>query len=344
MRTVTFASLIIVSGALTACTTTAPVADVALVETAVGALEVPDVEPIQTTRLAPTIAHELLAREHEIMVEVGVEDADALHTQSVAALDAFLDEATARVDSLPEGSQPGDVFHAIQMTFSSQRYALQVPTLLLTDALTTGNYDCDTGSLLFLSVAQRADLPLELVEVPEHNFVRWSSGAVSLNWDINDATSYTDARYIDGWYVKRHTEPDSDPTYGGYMVPHTRDHIDGYHDFLLGLYAARAGRRGLEEELLRSSIALRPGVGKSLAGLAWLYASHEDFAAEEYQKKALEYGRAAYDRLPGDEFFQKVYSCALATNGLFAEAAEFERAHGASEWRLERYADNRDCR
>jgi hypothetical protein len=328
---------------LTACTTpAAPSPDPTPIETSTSRLKAPLVTPVATA--PPTLAHELLTREHEVMRAVGDADADARHAEAVAALDAFLRRAVERVEALPPDRRPGDVFHAIQSVFGEQDYVLRVPTLLLTDALTTNRYDCDTGSFLFLSVAQRADLPLELIEVPEHNFVRWSSGDDHLNWDVNDATSYTDAKYIDGWYVSRHVDPDSDPTFGGYMVPHTRSHIDGYHDFLLGLYAGRANDAALKERLLLRSIERRPGVGKSLAGLAWLYASHEDFTGEEHRRIALEYGRAAYERLPGDSFFQKVYSCALATNGRFDEAIAFERDHGANEWRLERYAEGADCR
>ncbi len=328
---------------LTACTIPAATApDEKPLETTVAKLEAPIVTPVVAA--SPTLAHELLSREHEVMRAVGDADADLRHAAAVEALDAFLQRAVERVDALPPDRRPGDLFHAIQSVFGEQGYVLRVPTLLLTDALTTNRYDCDTGSFLFLSVAQRADLPLELVEVPEHNFVRWVSEGSHLNWDINDATSYTDARYIDGWYVSRHVDPDSDPTFGGYMVPHTRSHIDGYHDFLLGLYAGRANDAALKEQLLLRSIERRPGVGKSLAGLAWLYASHEDYTGDEHRRIALEYGRAAYERLPGDTFFQKVYSCALAANGRFDEAIAFERDHVANGWRLEQYAKGTDCR
>ncbi|HEU0134360.1 MAG TPA: hypothetical protein VFR28_06020, partial [Allosphingosinicella sp.] len=44
--------------------------------------------------------------------------------------------------------------------------------------------DCDMGAMLLMSVAQMTGFELSLVEVPEHNFVRWHGpGSERVNWD-----------------------------------------------------------------------------------------------------------------------------------------------------------------
>ena len=61
--------------------------------------------------------------------------------------------------------------------------------------------DCDLAAIVYLAVAERLKLPVHMVELPGHTFVRWQSPRVSLNWDPNDAISYPDDHYIRTWRV-----------------------------------------------------------------------------------------------------------------------------------------------
>src|SRR5262245_26806216 len=47
--------------------------------------------------------------------------------------------------------------------------------------------DCDTTSFLYLAVAEILGMPLFLVELPGHNFVRYENGATRLDWETMDA-------------------------------------------------------------------------------------------------------------------------------------------------------------
>jgi hypothetical protein len=57
--------------------------------------------------------------------------------------------------------------------------------------------DCDISSLLYLSIAEALSLPLRMVEVPQHSFVRWRfNDNTHLNWDTNYGfNKYTDSGY-----------------------------------------------------------------------------------------------------------------------------------------------------
>jgi tetratricopeptide (TPR) repeat protein len=80
-------------------------------------------------------------------------------------------------------------------------FALFIDTETLGDALVDRNqvgepprriFDCDTGSLIFLTIAENLGAPVAMVEMPlpgskfHHNFVRWLLGnAALLEWDMN---------------------------------------------------------------------------------------------------------------------------------------------------------------
>ncbi|MBL9167757.1 MAG: hypothetical protein JNN07_08450 [Verrucomicrobiales bacterium] len=67
--------------------------------------------------------------------------------------------------------------------------------------------DCDTVSFLYLSVAQRLQLPLVLVVIPSrdrrpgHAFVRWREGNRQLNWETMDGAIRTDESYVKPWNI-----------------------------------------------------------------------------------------------------------------------------------------------
>lgn len=57
--------------------------------------------------------------------------------------------------------------------------------------------DCDMGSQFFLAVGERLGWDIRLVELPQHNFVRWHlSGSTSVNWDWVRGQSIDDNDYL----------------------------------------------------------------------------------------------------------------------------------------------------
>jgi hypothetical protein len=55
--------------------------------------------------------------------------------------------------------------------------------------------DCKTSAVMYLAVAELLKIPVFLVDIPGHFFVRWSAGGKSLNWDTNLATEFSDSEY-----------------------------------------------------------------------------------------------------------------------------------------------------
>jgi hypothetical protein len=46
--------------------------------------------------------------------------------------------------------------------------------------------DCDTTSFLYLAIAEVMDLPIFMVEIPGHNFIRYQNNGDSLDWETMD--------------------------------------------------------------------------------------------------------------------------------------------------------------
>ena len=61
--------------------------------------------------------------------------------------------------------------------------------------------DCDTTSFLYLAIAEVIDLPLYLIELPGHNFIRYEDGATSFDWETMDAIVAPPTYYQQIWRI-----------------------------------------------------------------------------------------------------------------------------------------------
>ena len=120
-------------------------------------------------------------------------------------LDDLIDTIQSRVSYNPHAPTSVDQARAISRVISStmreKGFALYIDTQTLSDALVDRNqagepsrriFDCDTGSLIFLTIAENLGAPVAMVEMPlrsskfHHNFVRWLEGTKTLlEWDMN---------------------------------------------------------------------------------------------------------------------------------------------------------------
>lgn len=84
--------------------------------------------------------------------------------------------------------------------------------------------DCDTASFIYLAVGELLDLPLSLVEVPTHNFIRWTfTDGSHINWEANYGGVIDDQEYKRDFGVSQ-----DQYDRGIYLQSMTREEVLGY--------------------------------------------------------------------------------------------------------------------
>lgn len=179
--------------------------------------------------------------------------------------------------------------------------------------------DCDIGSYLFLAIAEVMGYPLHLIDIPNHNFVRWElGGGKYINYETMDGFVTDDRYYRQNWQI-----PDKFANKGGTFRAMNAAETMAYHDASLAI--AWSWRHNYEKmvEYYRRSIALDPGRALSLNNLAWYYA----IAPNPQQRngaEAIKYAKKAADLLPTSDEFDTL-ACAYAQAGDFKRALAMEK-------------------
>lgn len=196
--------------------------------------------------------------------------------------------------------------------------------------------DCDMGSQIFIAVGELAGWDIRLVEVPNHNFVRWHlSETIKVNWDWTRWESSNDSDYFvelsDGdhrlrSFYLRSLEPAETKAY------------------YTGLIGSEASLPSDAERLLQEAVKVLPNHPLTLNNLAWLYATTPEFARYK-GNLAVSFGLAAWSMRPLYGVFADTVACAFAANGslLLAERIEeFALEHANSPMQRESFRKNRD--
>jgi hypothetical protein len=70
----------------------------------------------------------------------------------------------------------------------------------ISQMITEKKFDCDTGSILYLAISEVNELPIYMVEVPLHNFVRfYYDKGEYINWDVNHSKVISDSEYLENY-------------------------------------------------------------------------------------------------------------------------------------------------
>ena len=120
---------------------------------------------------------------------------------------------------------------------------------LISTALREGACDCDVYVVFYLSLAERAGLPLQGVLAPRHMMLRWEGDQAAFFWETTSANAQDEAFYRE-WLQPTETAVAA----GTYLRPLTRAEMSGYLYFLRGTRHLNAGqaepaRRDLEHAL-----------------------------------------------------------------------------------------------
>jgi tetratricopeptide (TPR) repeat protein len=150
-----------------------------------------------------TIAHDILRLEAESLG----------HTPVYAILDAVLSAAQQTIPVTPPFSQEDAVtilrhiatlLHARQFRIGDAMLLTQTCAVPQNSSEIQHIGDCDSFSFLYLAIGEVLDLPLRIVSLPEHTFIRWQfEDGTYLNWETTANTVWTDEAYVD-WYNSTH--------------------------------------------------------------------------------------------------------------------------------------------
>jgi hypothetical protein len=196
--------------------------------------------------------------------------------------------------------------------------------------------DCDMGSQFFIAVGERAGWDIRLVEVPQHNFVRWHiSESVKVNWDWTRWSSSEDSSY------GINTSASGDPRVRAlYLRSLDSKEARAYY---LGLIGSEAVLHTDAERLLQEALAILPNHPLTLNNLAWLYATTPELASNK-SNLAVGYSLAAWSLRPYDGNYADTVACAFAADeakDIAIEIEDFAMEHARSTTQLKGFQANR---
>jgi len=181
--------------------------------------------------------------------------------------------------------------------------------------------DCDLGTLLYLSVGEVIGIPLCMVEVPDHNFIRWRlRNGQYLNWDTN----YGFDKFSDSEYADRYGVTADEKKHGVYLADMTVENTLGYFCFVRGLTLQRQKRLREAVNEYRSGISKYPKSPSSRNNLAWQFVSErsvQTFVSGSEAQKASEEACS----LSRSHNNLDTLACVYAENGDFDLAIKTEK-------------------
>jgi tetratricopeptide (TPR) repeat protein len=245
-------------------------------------------------------------------------------------LDDVIDSAIAKYrQRMSVVQQPSDRDKALAASLATRDvllaydFALFIPVKTLADALWANNpvpgagrylFDCDTGSFIYLSVADALGLTAQLVDITlpsgsGHNYVEWAvAQGPHLEWDPNGQSECQ--------------TPANLPVYEGRAM--NRDETIGYVYYLRALTRKASGQLRLALEDYHHAEQLRPNAPNAWNNAAWLISTHQELGQRlVLATEAIDAAQKAV-RLNRSANYLDTLACAFAAAGKLSEAAVLE--------------------
>ena len=250
--------------------------------------------------------------------------------EAYRVLDTIIETVKTRAGTPPDpGEKDKQVTYALAVSritgevLAEMGFGLFIPTETLGDALVPRSepaemprhtVDCDTGSLILLTIAETLRLPASLVEITlqggsGHNFVRWQIDPMSfVDWDTNGR-----AQCI---------APANSPSYQGKAMTH-----DQVISYLTSIRAQLWNGKGEQSKSLadyRVAISLFPEHPMGYNNFAWVVATKQFAERDTAKHEALGYADTLIkiDRVPN---FLDTAACMYALAGDFSKAVTYEK-------------------
>jgi len=180
--------------------------------------------------------------------------------------------------------------------------------------------DCDLSSLLYLCIAEALHIPLRMVELPGHNFIRWRlNNYTHLNWDTN----YGFNRFTDNEYAAHYGVKADQIVNGTYLLDLSTDNVEGYFSFVRGITFQSAKKFHESINEYRVAITKYPQSPAARNNIAWLFVSDKSVQQIVTKEEALELMLKACDIYRTDNSLDTL-ACVYAENGDFKSAITIE--------------------
>lgn len=302
-----------------------------------------------------SIGHRLLRAERDAM-ELSPTEFEA----RAAQLDSLADQAIKRIAALHADDATAEgvkrIFNEIDSVLVDNDYVVFINTETLSDALAEGvpasggrtvitqkmkdheasthlvpryRFDCDTGGIIYLDILGRLNKPVVMFETPHHNCVRWIlSPTEHVNWDVNDAASYTDDEHREGAPLTASGFSAALEHSGHYFQDMSLAEVEAYHLMILArLYESR-GRLDRAFDCYERAIRGRPYSATPRNNLAWLITTRPSLQTPGLRDYALSLARSAVSIEPANGYFVDTLAATYASRGEFDKAIATETGPG----------------
>lgn len=305
----------------------------------------PPQEGLSIDRPGPTLGHFILAEDSR---------AETIPQEVFDKLDKTIErvEAVVTVGAVTNPEQAQSILQKIEQILISMNFVCTIPDYLVStfaqglltrplDPIVINNnendlrrnhinahidelfshIDCDLGSLLYLSLGEKLGIPICMVEIPDHNFVRWRlSDSLHLNWDTN----YGFNKFTDNEYALTGRITSEQIVNGIYLADLSTENCKGYFAFVRGLTFQQNDLVSDALNEYRNAIRLYPKSPSARNNAAWLYVSSRTAQASITGAEAITMAEEARLLVKNDANILDTLACAYAESGNFAKAIEIE--------------------
>jgi tetratricopeptide (TPR) repeat protein len=179
--------------------------------------------------------------------------------------------------------------------------------------------DCDIASFIYLGIAEVMNYPLHLIDLPNHNFVRWQSDAGKpVDYKPVDYETMDGAVTDDDYYRRNWNIPERFIGKGGVLKSMSTIEVFAYHDSTVAISWSWRGDYARMVDFYQRAISRDPTRAFSANNLAWFYAAVPKLELRD-GKKAIDYAKRAVELFPGSDNLDTL-ACA------YAQAGDFKRA------------------
>lgn len=205
--------------------------------------------------------------------------------------------------------------------------------------------DCDLGAILYASIGEALALPIHVIEVPDHNFVRWRfSDHDYINFDNNSANIYPDDTFRQGLSPTASQDFSiEEETKSHFLQDMTENDIKGYYLAIIAISLSHQGRYLETEKLYKEAVSYRPYDALAMNNLSWMYITVPEFKSDLYYQQAYRLSQMVDSLLPRSIEYLDTYSCACAGIRDFENALKIEVRARNKPSRIKGYKEGKTC-